>query len=251
MNIRSKGSTGFLLFIAGPLLNLVPLGSSFGNPAPPGKWELRITAVETSTCPRYCPCQSSHPVPEGHDCPLGASPQQACKTNLVFLIEHGTFEGVALDGVKFWVAHGSGGKAKPGDTGWGILLFDKNMNLKQRDAVKKILPRLFPEKWKSFGMAEGRIAGPVYDRNRASATVDGGKIAEIRLQRTDDPSQPRSVIRDQKYRGTARHKGIVLMPTERSFYNGPARRFEFSGTHGYFLTFEIGSQEDSKPNPGS
>src|SRR5438552_12000341 len=58
------------------------------------------------------------------------------------------------------------------------------------------------------------------------------------------------VINNLKYWGASRHTGFVLMPNEVEAYRLGPNAFEFKGTNGFMITFDIYSNT-APPAPGS
>ena len=56
---------------------------------------------------------------------------------------------------------------------------------------------------------------------------------------TDEPI----VIRNLRYWGAPRHDGFVLMPNEVEAYRVGDKAFEFKGTNGFMITFDISSKD--------
>jgi hypothetical protein len=52
---------------------------------------------------------------------------------------------------------------------------------------------------------------------------------------TDEPA----VLRNVKYWSTPRNGGFVVMPNELETYREGAKAFEFKGTNGFMLTFDM------------
>ena len=82
-----------------------------------------------------------------------------------------------------------------------------------------------------------------FTKDRAEARLDGGKTAEVVLRRnpgmTDDPV----VIKNLKYWGAPRNDGFVLMPNEVEAYRVGDKPFEFKGTNGFMITFDMNSKD--------
>ena len=56
---------------------------------------------------------------------------------------------------------------------------------------------------------------------------------------TDEPA----VLKNVKYWGTPRNDGFVMMPNEIETYREGANAFEFKGTNGFLLTFDMNSKD--------
>jgi hypothetical protein len=105
------------------------------------------------------------------------------------------------------------------------------------------MKHVFPVKWRSFKTAEGTIDKWEYTKDEAHALLDGGKTGEVKLKRfagmTDEPI----VIKNLRYWGVPRHDGFVLMPNEVEAYRVGKDAFEFKGTNGFMITFDIDSRD--------
>ena len=79
--------------------------------------------------------------------------------------------------------------------------------------------------------------------------LDGGKIAEVVLNRSPGNTDEPVVIENLKYWGTPRNDGFVMMKNEvqalREVPSGE-KPFEFTGTNGFMITFDIKSDDVKK-----
>jgi hypothetical protein len=237
-------SRGF--FPAGVLLALTlgagPVGPTIraASPASP-EWAANTTVIEACSCPMFCQCYFNSS-PAGHHSHAGAA-QHFCRANLAHRINKGHYGSVNLDGVKYWVVSDLGPDFSKGEMDWSILYFDKAMTKDQRDAVTEIVKAVFPVKWKSFTTGEGNIDVWQYDKNAAHATLDGGKTAEVKLHRFAGMSDEPIVIKNLKYWGVPRHDGFVLMPNDVEAYRSGEKAFEFKGTNGFLITWDMSSKD--------
>jgi hypothetical protein len=81
-------------------------------------------------------------------------------------------------------------------------------------------------------------------KDKATATLAAGKLAEVVLERNrqgnvDEPI----VIQNLKYWGTPRNDGFVLMQNSVEAYREGDRMFEFRGTNGCMITFDINTKD--------
>jgi len=51
------------------------------------------------------------------------------------------------------------------------------------------------------------------------------------------------VLKNVKYWGTPRNDGFVMMPNEIETYKEGAKAYEFKGTNGFMLTFDMTSED--------
>lgn len=229
------------------LLALLAIGASSDSSAPAVDWAINATAIEACSCPHFCICYfNSHPA--GHH--ENGKTAHYCKFNNAYKVNSGHYGNVDLAGAKVWLHGDLGGDFSQGQMEWVVATFDKNTTADQRKALGEILGHVFPVKWKSFQVDEGNIDTWTFDKDSAHATLNGGKTAEIRLKRfqgmTDDPA----VLKNVRYWGAPRNDGFVMMPNEVEAYREGANTYEFKGTNGFMLTFDMTSA-DLAPQKGS
>jgi hypothetical protein len=189
----------------------------------------------------FCQCYFGTS-PAGHHDHAGAT-KHFCRANLAHRINKGHYGAVNLDGVKYWISSDLGGDFSQGQMDWAVLTYDKAMTPPQRDAVAAIMTQVFPVKWKSFTTAEGNIDVWEYTKDAARATLDGGKSGEVRLKRFQGMTNDPIVIRNLKYWGVPRHDGFVLMPNDVEAYRVGPNAFEFKGTNGFMITWDMSSKD--------
>jgi len=210
-------------------------------------WHMNATIIEACSCPMFCTCYfNSEPASHGgHD--------HFCRFNNAFRVNRGHFGTVNLDGAKFWVSGDLGAEFDDGEMDWAVLTFDRSLTKEQRDAIGTILGHVYPVRWKSFRTAEGTIDAWSYDADKAVATLDGGKTAEVRLRRRSESAggPGPTVIKNLKYWAVPRNDGFVLMPNEVEAYRAGDKPFEFKGTNGFLITFDISSKDLAPAKPGS
>src|SRR6185369_16699061 len=178
------------------------------------EWKMNASIIEACSCPMFCQCYfnmapAGHHA--GHEGMAGMAEEHYCRFNNAFKVNHGDYKGVKLDGAKFWVYGDLGGDFSKGQMDWAVVTFDKAMTKEQRDGVAAILAHLYPVKWNSLTVAEADMEW-VPGKDAAYATLDGGKTAEVRLQRFQGMSDEPVVIRNLKYWGAPKNDGFVLMP---------------------------------------
>ena len=217
-------------------------------------WDMKATIIEACSCPMFCQCYfndepsggAGHGGHAGHGAaaaPAGAS-DHFCKFNNAFRVDKGTFGGVKLDGAKFWVAGDLGAEFTDGEMEWAVLTFDPSVTPEQREGIKTILGSVYPVKWKAFSVAPDAKMDWTYDKDRAVAKLDGGKVAEVVLNRGDYSNTPEPiVIHNLRYWGVPRNDGFVLMKNEVQAYRAGKDAFEFKGTNGFMITFDITSKD--------
>ena len=221
------------------------LGVSAGHTTPPvNDWAVNATAIEACSCPHFCMCYFN-PQPAAHH--EHGKAEHYCKFNNAYKVNKGHYGETSLDGAKFWVTGDLGGDFSKGQMDWALVTFDKATTPQQREALGVILGHVFPVKWKSFQTAEGNIDTWTFDKDQAHATLNGGKTAEVKLKRFQGMTDEPAVLKNVKYWGTPRNDGFVMMPNELETYREGPKAFEFKGTNGFMLTFDMTSK-DVSPN---
>jgi hypothetical protein len=213
-------------------------------------WAMNATIIEACSCPMFCQCYFNlEPAAHGGHGGHGEG-EHFCRFNNAFQVNKGNYGNVKLDGIKFWVAGDLGGDFSMGQMDWAELTFDKSVTKEQRDAVAAILAHVYPVKWNSFTVGEDAVMEWNYNKDRAVAKLNEGKTAEVVLNRfkgmTDDPI----VISNLVYWGVPRNNGFIMMPNEVQAYRVGGKPFEFKGTNGFMITFDITSKDVSHNTHG-
>ena len=206
------------------------------------QWKVNATVMEACSCPLMCQCYfNTKPAGHGHH----GMEEHYCRTNLAYKINTGKYGSETLDGAKFWLAADVGGDFSAGQTEWAVLYFDSSLNAKQREAVQIIFSNLMPVKWKSFQTAEAKIDRWEVNDDSAYATLNGGDAAVIQLKRFAGMTSQPVVISNLKYWAAPRNEGFLLMRNEVEAYRVGPKAFEFKGTAGLIITFDMNSKEMS------
>ena len=216
-------------------------------------WSMNATIIEACSCPMFCQCYfNSKPAGPGccskPDDPLLKT--RYCKFNNAFRVNHGTYKGTKLDGAKFWVAGDLGDEFSDGQMGWAMLHFDPAVTKVQRDGIAEILGHVYPVKWEKFTMGQDAPMTWTATRDHAEAKLDGGKIAEVVLQKNQGMSDDPIVIKNLRYWGVPRNDGFVLMANEVEAYRAGDQSYEFKGTNGFMITFDINANDVHAPAKG-
>ena len=232
-----------------PLLIVIALlGVSVGHTASPAAdWAINATAIEACSCPHFCMCYFNN-YPAAHH--VGAKTEHFCKFNNAYKVNHGHYGATDLTGAKVWIMGDLGGDFSQGQFDRALVIFDKGTTPDQRQALGEILGHVFPVKWKSFQTGEGDIDTWTADKDQAHATLNGGKTAEVKLKRFQGMTDEPAVLKNVRYWGTARNDGFIMMPNELETYREGPNAFEFKGTNGFMLTFDLTSK-DLASNKGS
>ena len=232
-----------LLGFAAVALVLAAAGEPAKTAAP--AWSMNATIIEACSCPMFCQCYfnskpSAHGGHEGH-----GGGEHFCRFNNAFRVNKGSYGDVALNGAKFWVGGDLGGDFSKGAMDWAELTFDPATTKPQRDAIAAILGHVYPVKWGSFTIAKDAPMSWSATKDHAEAKLDGGKAAEVVLNRFPGNTNDPVVIKNLKYWGVPRNDGFVLMPNDVEAYRVGEKAFEFKGTNGFMITIDIASKDVS------
>jgi len=214
-------------------------------------WNMNATIIEACSCPMFCQCYfatkpAAHASSGGDH--GGNASEHFCRANNVFKVNKGMYGKTKLDGAKFWAAMDLGDDFSDGTMKWNVVTFDPAVTQAQREGIATILGHLYPVKWETpIQIAADLPIEWSHTGDRAVARLDGGKAGEVVLNGgavlRDTPTPV--VIHNLKYWGARRHDGFVLMPNEVEAYRLGPNAFEYKGTNGFMITFDI----DSKTAP--
>jgi hypothetical protein len=222
-------------------------------------WSMNATIIEACSCPMFCQCyfdskpaapgEGSAAAHKGHEGHVMAGGKPACKFNNAYKVNKGSYGGVKLDGAKFWIGGDLGDEFSDGEMDWAVLTFDPSVTKEQREGIQAAMAALYPVKWKSFTVADDKPIEWNAGRDKAVAKMDGGKAAEVVLKKNKGMSDEPIVIKNLAYWGAPRNDGFMLMQNEtEALRQAPAGQepFEFNGTNGFMITFDISSKDAAK-----
>jgi hypothetical protein len=211
-------------------------------------WSMNATIIEACSCPMFCQCYFDHK-PASHaehasmDGMSHGGDHTFCKFNNAFKVNKGNYGGVKLDGSKFWVAGDLGAEFADGEMDWAVLHFDPSVTPEQREGIKTALGHVYPVKWKSFTVGADTPMEWTATKDVATAKLDGGKVAEVVLKRNQGMTDQPIVIQNLRYFGVPRNTGFVLMQNEVEAYRTGDKPYEYKGTNGFMITFDINSKD--------
>jgi len=240
-----------ILLLAAVLVTVSAAGVYAVNKEFTPDWSLNATIIEACSCPMFCQCYfdhkpASHADHEGMAGMSHGGEHAYCKFNNAFRVNKGSYGGVKLDGVKFWVAGDLGPEFADGEMDWAVLHFDPSVTPEQREGVKNALGYVYPVKWKSFTVGADAPMEWTATKDVATAKLDGGKVGEVVLKRNQGMTDQPIVIQNLRYFGVPRNTGFVLMQNEVEAYRAGDKPYEYKGTNGFMITFDINSK-DVKP----
>ena len=216
-------------------------------------WSMNTTIIEACSCPMFCQCYFSTK-PAGHAMAAMAGheghggEEHYCRANNAYRVNKGSYGGIKLDGAKYWMSMDLGDDFSDGEMEWAIITFDPSVTPEQRVGIKAIMGKVYPVKWKSFTQATDAPIEWTATREKATAKLDGGKAGEVILNKFQGQTDEPVVIHNLKYFGAPRNEGFVLMPNEVEAYRLGDKAFEYKGTNGFMITFDISSKDmNAKP----
>jgi hypothetical protein len=215
-------------------------------------WAMNATIIEACSCPMFCQCYfDTKPAAHGgeHAAHGGPAAEHFCRFNNAFKVNSGHYGATKLDGAKFWLGGDLGGDFSGGQMDWAVLTFDPSVTKVQREGIQKVLGHVYPVKWKSFTVAEDKPIEWNAARDRAQASLGGGKAAEVVLKKNQGMSDEPIVIKNLRYWGAPRNDGFVLMQNEvEALRQAPEGKqpYEFKRTNGFMITFDIKSTDVKK-----
>src|SRR5919108_3723630 len=170
-----------------------------GATNPPTSSRMKADYVEACSCHLFCPCyfnkHAEHP---------------SCEFNMAVKVKEGRAGATNLAGAKYWLT---------GDLGenWGIqkkaawvtATFDPSTTKAQRDALVPLILRTYGLQWDELKSAEA----PIEIKNQGDvveASLAGGKMAHMKLQREPGADGTGVVLKNVKYFNAQKNDGFVL-----------------------------------------
>jgi hypothetical protein len=212
-------------------------------------WALNMTALESCSCPVFCPCFFDNPVPETSSTRNGRVVEEhACRFNQTFTVNQGHVGSVPLDGVRFWYA-GNGGDMQQPQNEWAVLTFDPSVTAQQRDALLTVLHKhawFRPASWKTYTIGDDAPIQVSVESKGAHAALGGGAIAETRTGTMFGLQGKPVTIANLDYFGFTRNNGFILMPSEVVAWRKGDDAFEYKNTNGLLTTVDMNSSDEKK-----
>ncbi|MBK7973715.1 MAG: DUF1326 domain-containing protein [Deltaproteobacteria bacterium] len=214
------------------------------------RWNMDASVIEASSCPMF----GEHWV----GAPRAESAPTACRFTRAFHVNRGKYGEVGLEGATFWMAGELQADPARGGGSWAVVTFDGATSAAQRGGIGAVLAQLYPGPWSSLTTAEGAIEWTDLDNtvnlrprseDYAHATLDGGRTAEIRLERpahAEDPAQ-QVVLQNLRYWGAGSNDGFVVMPCVKQAWHGGGTPFEERDSNGFTITIHVESKRADTP----
>lgn len=223
--------------------HLGPIGARAESGLEVADWRLNATLIEACSCHMFCPCYfGTIPSAHGH----GDTAEHYCRFNMAYRVNPGSrFGNVTLDGIKLWIAGDLGADFSKG-ANWAEITFEPTATKEQRTAITTIVPNVYPVTWQSFTVGKDAAIEWAATKDRAEARLDAGRAAHVVLKRNPGMTTDPVVISNLRYFGAPRNTGFILMPNEVEAYRVGAKPFEYKGTNGFMITYDITSEDVKK-----
>jgi hypothetical protein len=210
-------------------------------------WSMKASIIEACSCPMFCQCYFNAEPAVHTSAALGVHTGHEaghyCRFNNAIKVNRGNYGATRLDDAKFWVAGDLGGDFSKGQMDWAVLTFDPSVTKAQRDGITAILGRLYPVKWNSFTVAPDLPMTWNNAGTTAMAKLDNGNAAEVSLTKFKGMTDDAVAIKNLRYWGAPRNEGFILMPNTVEAYRIGDKAFEYKGTNGFMITFDINSTD--------
>ena len=242
-----------LVILVGSLTAILLIGATTSKSAKSPEWSMNATMIEACSCPMFCQCYFNpepavHPS-HGGGIHAGHEGGHYCRFNIAGKVNKGSYKGTDLTGAKYWIAGDLGSHFGSGETDWAVVTFDPSVTKEQREGIATIVGKVYPVKWASFAVGTDAPIAWNASPDMATATLANGQAAEISLARFQGMTNEPVVIKNLRYFGAPRNQGFVMMPNKVEAYKLSDKAFEFKGTNGFMITYDIKSTDIATPSP--
>jgi hypothetical protein len=190
---------------------------------PEGEWSLNATYIEACSCHLFCPCYFN-PHPE----------HPYCEFNMAVKINDGHYGTTSLKGVKYWLTGDLGDNFGDGKTPWLIVTFHPDSTPAQREALGKILSKVYPVAWDKLQSDESDFTWEITG-TQARAKLANGK-GEMVLDRFKGNDGGKVVLHNVNYFGAESNDGFIMYKSKVHRYDGFGHKFEYSGRNAFVIT---------------
>jgi hypothetical protein len=186
-------------------------------------WALNATYIEACSCHLFCPCYFN-PHPE----------HPYCEFNMAVKINDGHYGKTSLKGVKYWLTGDLGDNFGDGKTPWLIVTFHPSSTPEQRNALVKILGKVYPVEWDKVQTDESDFTWEITD-TQALAKLANGK-GEMVLDQFNGSNGGKVTLHNVNYFGATSNDGFIMYKSKVHRYDGFGHKFEYSGRNAFVIT---------------
>jgi uncharacterized protein DUF1326 len=198
----------------------------------------KVTAdtIEGCSCPLFCECYFNKQPANPH----------MCKFDNVYKFAPGSHYGdVDLSGAKVWLSGdlgGDWGKSAEMPAKWATITFDKASSPAQRDAIGKIVAKVFPVKWQNVQTREDEISWDNQGDHKSAHMKSGKGDIELAMWKGPDSKQP-TVLKNVQYWGSKSNEGFVLAKSKHHFDAGDDK-YSFEDANGFTVRWTVEGKVD-------
>ena len=228
--MRSWKQVGLLLLCA-----VILMASTPGKPA----WQMKADYVEACSCHLFCPCYFNKHAEHPH-----------CEFNMAVKVREGRSGEIDLTGAKYWITGDLGDEWGTNKKGaWAVVSFDPSTSKAQRDALAPMILKTYGLEWGDLKVQEAAI-----DINRSgdvvNATLGGGQMASMKLQREPGADGNGVVLKNVKYFGAQNNTGFELYRSLEHSANVQGHNFKYSDRNAFLISIETHEGEGSGMSSG-
>lgn len=147
---------------------------------------------------------------------------------------------VKVDGAKFWMSGDLGGDFSKGEMKSAVITFDPAVTLKQQEALKFLIGKVYPVKWASVTVDKAPIT---WEMRGDNAHAKLGTAAEVTLTGVKDDGGKQTVISNLKYWGAQRNNGFHLAKGTHH-YKGHGLNYKYEDRNGFMIHIESDGKMD-------
>jgi hypothetical protein len=186
------------------------------------EWSLDATYIEACSCHLFCPCYFN-PHPE----------HEYCEFNMAVVVNDGKVGDVSLKGARYWLTGDLGDNFGDGKTPWLIITFDPKLTQAQRDALTKVLGKIYPVEWDKVEFDESAFTWEITEKE-ARAKLANGK-GEMILEQWAGNDGGKSTLHNVKYFGADTNDGFVMYKSKVHRWDGFGKKFDYSGRNAFTI----------------
>jgi hypothetical protein len=216
MKITRVGTLIFLLAVALATASSVPQSSA----------HMKARYFEACSCHLFCPCyfnqHAEHP---------------KCEFNMAVNVEEGKSGGVDLAGAKYWLTGDLGdkwGTEKKGS--WVTVTFDTKTTKAQRDALAPMILKTYGLDWGDNLRVQEAPIEIHQTGDIAEASLDGGKMAHLKLQRVPGEDGKGVVLKNVGYFHASKNDGFEMYKSIEHRSDLPGHVFNYSDRNAFLIS---------------
>ena len=202
---------------------LILLASTPGKPA----WRMKADYVEACSCHLFCPCYFNKHAEHPH-----------CEFNMAVKVREGYSGNTNLAGSKYWLTGDLGDEWGTNHKApWVVVSFDPSVNKEQRDALAPMILKTYGLDWGELKVQEAPI-----EINKSgdmvNATLGGGQMATMKLQREPGADGKGVVLKNVKYFGAQNNDGFEMYRSLEHSANVQGHKFAHSDRNAFLISID-------------